>query len=131
MYIDLDYRLFELDEGVKLHIKPMEHGDYLKTIGFMKLLAPGEESVENQNAANFERMEKLFDEKTKNLIANLIPKYCKDLQGLELKIDGEKRTATVDDLVNMHVFIKLCMNIITELFKISSIGEKEAKELKK
>ncbi|MAE81164.1 MAG: hypothetical protein CMB80_00405 [Flammeovirgaceae bacterium] len=76
-------------------------------------------------------LERMGDEEVSKLSLDIIPRYCKDLVGIEFQIDGAKRNATVDDLVKYGAFLTICFTILTHLLTMSSMTQPEEIELKK
>ena len=113
MYLDLDWQKITIGD-VTCEAKPLEFWAYQKVLA---LLNAGEMADEvAQSLASFQNPE------LPKLISDVLPKHVRNLEGIEIKIDGEKRAATVDDLVIQGAFLILAVQILVEIFNISTIA---------
>lgn len=131
MLVNLDYQECEIQEDITIEVKPLETLAYQKVMGFLK----------DNGFLNSEKL----DEKTKGkkaqeafskpevfkLMQEILPDHCQNLKGVRVKLGGEERDATIEDLVKHGAFMTLCINILVKVFTTSSLTPKEIDSVKK
>ena len=61
----------------------------------------------------------------------VFPEHVKDLQNITLRVDGEQRMATIDDLCDETAFMSLTVEVIGALVSISEMGAEDEKNSEK
>jgi len=129
MFVNLDYQEFEVQEGITMEIKSLDTLSYQRVMGF---LSGGgfDQSVDAKIRA--EKLQKSFSSpEIYELLKDLLPKHCRNLKGLNLRVDGVERIATIDDIVSHGVFLTMCVNIMVKIFTNSAISKGEEDVIKK
>ena len=133
MLVNLDYQNYELTQdksgeniptGITCQIKPLEFGLYQKILAFIGSRA---ESLQDETKA----MAEMNDPELMPIIQEVLPAYCRNLSGLEMMIEGEKKPVAVADLLKYGAFYGFAMQIFFRIFAISTLNEEETETIKK
>lgn len=128
MYVDLDYREFELGDGASIEIKPLDSKSYQTMLEFMTHSSiTGDAEQGNMASAT----KHFTNPKFAKLIKQVLPSHCRNLFGITIKEDGNERSAVIDDLLEIGAFLTMRMNIMMKLFNISTLTLQEETEIKK
>ena len=115
MLVDLDWQPFEPEgfPGVSVELCP------LTTLAFQQFggVLNAESSAAKANT--------LLD-----VAREVFPKHVRNVCGLEVRVDGSKRAATVEDIMTRAPFYSLLSAIVARLVSISILTEAEAKNSK-
>lgn len=127
MFVDLDWQRMPIGEDASCMIRPLSVVAYQKVAAYMQ-----EVGVNMQDGEAVEAVFSNFDaEKMMSLCAQVLPSNAKDLSGVQYKMDGEVHDATIEDLVKYDAFLLACVQILGQIFSISTVsgikqeGEKE------
>ncbi len=148
-------------EGATIMVRPLEVLDYQRLVRFTSKAIKAETTANPQliddlqeivsympdgparkelndlitevkkSVSDADNLERMADEDISFLSKEIIPKYCKDLTGIEFQIDGARKNATVEDLILYGSFIIPCYTILTHLLTLSSMTPAEESDLKK
>jgi len=131
MKVNLSSRIFEIEKGVTVKVRPLDQGDYQRVMAFMASMSPqdNKELGEEQRSAFY--MEKFSSPILREVSDEIVPKYCKNLEGMTIEDETGERAAVVDDLTKHTVFMLYCVNILTHLFTISTMSPKQENHVKK
>lgn len=125
MLLNLDWRvevLGEGDESFSIKIKPLEYEAYQKVLGLFDMnLANKSGLTEKQKDKLARDFNPMTSPKMLVIMKEIMPAHAKDLTGLTLQIDGEKRPATVEDLCTISQLLVLGTQIFMKIFDISNI----------
>lgn len=128
MYVDLDYRQFDLGDGASIEIKPLNSDTYQKMLTFM---TNSSISSDMDDEAIASATKYLTDPDFLIIVNEIIPEHCRNLSGITIKQDGAERAATINDLLKIGAFLTTRMNIAMKLFNISTLTEGEKSDVKK
>jgi len=134
MLIDLDYKTVTIDEdnGITIDMKPVDSGSYGMLVKQMRSIFKIQQNLGDSENAQVEMgMAQLESPELIEVSTNILPKYCSNLKGIQIKENNSTREATIEDLIKTSAGLTLCIRIISELFAISTASEKDAEEVKK
>ena len=135
MIIDLDYKQIVLDEenGISVEMKAVDAKSYSLLVKQMRSIFNIQNSVDiTSELGQIEMgMAQLESPELIEISKGILPKFCKNLKGIQLKENNSLREATIDDLTTSGSGMTLCIRIITELFTLSSTTNMEADKVKK
>ena len=107
MIFDISEKVIELKDdegkgnGVTIKVKPLNVADYQKLVTVIRAVATFESADKSEAEQAVSGLEKLSDEKVSTIIMELLPKYCSDLTGIELKDNDKSRPATIKDVISV------------------------------
>ena len=137
MLVDIDWRSHEIEQdgpdgdsiktGITVEIKPFSYLAQQRLMTFAQKSGFGADS-ENEQAYG---VKMVGDGEFTGFLKDELPKHARNIVGLDVKIDGGERAATIDDLVEHGAFISFAMNIFAKISLISSIQTVELTNLKK
>jgi hypothetical protein len=131
MYVDFDYRTFEMCEDVTIEVKPLEAWAYQAVLKFLQTSSNlNEDQLEDPENIKY-AVEKFSNPELDELTKKILPVHCKDLRGLTIKKDGLERYGEIADILESSMFMIIKMNILIHLFNITTIKGGESKEIKK
>ena len=124
--IDLDFQEFEFEKGATIDVKPLSFAAYQKVFAFLNSsgISSGKDNTANA-------LKQMSSPELQKLYKNVFPKHCKNVKGVEIKIDGKKRPLEIDDIINEGAFIMWGISILAHLFEISSLSKQEKETVKK
>ena len=131
----LGYETYNISVGAEdstfnIDLAPLEIQDFQK---LLKYIASANKNASEEEAAQ-EGLEKMSDDKLKTLFKEFLPKYCQNIQGIDIivkKEPKETRNATIEDLLKYGIFFTYSFNILVKLFSISSLAKEEEMAIKK
>lgn len=126
MRLILDYQKLEIASGITIEAKSLEYADYQHLARFTMSLVEASKSDEPKEVLG---LKQLSNEDLMEVGRSVIPKYCRNLKGIEVEQEGTERLATIEDLTTYGAFSPIIIAVLTKLFEISTIKEKE--DLKK
>ena len=126
MLLDLDYREFSPPgfPGVTVQVRPLETWAFQKAMEYIGKQQPKQDADEREKRKI--NLEFMSDGIVRDLGATILPKHARDLSGLEVKIGGGKRNASVEDVVTYAPLLGLLIALLTHLITISMLTEAEA-----
>ena len=127
MKLSLDYKVQPLMEGVSIEMKSMENQDYQQVLKLMGILMPGDNDSENRE----ERVKRLSQTILAEVMSKVIPKYCRNLVGLEIEENGKDRPATIEEFSTLGGFFMLAVQTLTLLFNASQLNTAQVDAVKK
>lgn len=111
------------ESGATVKVKPLSVIDYQRLLTVVKTFNSFSEKKSEAEAA-IDGLDKLSDEKVGAIIKHILPKYCYDLKGIDVRVDVENdqkvRAATIQDLVDYGAFYGVSFRILIELITIST-----------
>lgn len=126
MLLNLDYQRVEISEGVTIEVKALDVKDYHSLTKFtMKIMECQSEDDKPEIAG----LKQLSNDDLMAVGSEMIPKYCQNLEGVEITESGSTRQAKVEDLIKYGAFSPLIIVVLTKLFEVSTI--KNDDQLKK
>jgi hypothetical protein len=128
MIVDLDWKEYT-DGEITLEVKPLSFQGFQKMQAFLGKNISLEDMKDEKQLGI--AMDVFSNKELQPLVKQILPEHCRNLENVEIKIDGKIRKATIDDVVEHGVFTVLCMNILTFIFGISSLSRSENEEIKK
>lgn len=135
MLFDLDYKKVTLNEeaGITLEIKAVDAKNYSLLVKQMRsiLKLQSEVDLTTQLGQVEVGLSQLEDPELVELCKNIFPVYCQNLTGIEIKENGSTRPALIEDLYRTSQGLTLCIQIISELFTLSTSTAEEQEEVKK
>jgi len=133
MFLDLDWQRHDINEAEEVYcmVKPLEMWALEKLGNFFGAQAKeGEDLEELQN--KFKNINPIGNKDFIQLAKEILPKHAKELTNLEIRIPGEeRRTATIDDLVNVESLMIAAVTLLGKIISISSLTLVERDKLKK
>ncbi len=133
MLLNLDWQDFEISEGLTCRVKPLEFWAFQKMVGIFQKDYMEEGDVESAKKKLMES-NPINNPELEVVTADVLPHHAKDLKGLEIITEGsggEKREATIEDLVTISQLKMLSIQVLMQIFSISSVMGAERKELGK
>ena len=120
------------DSTFQIDLAPLETQDFQKLLKFIASTSEKKEMTEEQSAQA--GLEKMSDDKLKKIFSEYLPKYCKNIQGIDIVINKEPketRPASIGDILKYGIFFTYAFNILLKLFSISSLAKEEEMAIKK
>lgn len=126
MIFCLDYETFKIDDESSVDIRPLEVGDFQDLLQYV-----GKVNSEKSDDLETMGIKRMADKELSTLSQSIIPKYCQNLQGINIKESGTTRPAAIEDMLKYGMFTGTCLRILTALLNLSSLSEAEEKTVKK
>ncbi len=118
----------ERDSGVELMVRPLDYQPYQQVLG---LLTQGMKEDDLQDEKKVAAAFNSFSNpKLQSLVKEILPVHCKDLKGVTIKEIHGEREGKIEDLYKYGHFLIMSVQILTNIFNLSSMGGK-AEDLKK
>ena len=116
------------DSGATVKVKPLNVGDYQRLITLIKSFAVDDSTEKSESQAAIDGLDKLSDEKVSGIIKELLPKYCYDLKGVEVRDESGIRNATMDDFEKYGALYALGFKLLIELITVSTSSGDDKKK---
>lgn len=125
MLLDLDYRDFRPPgfPGVTVQVRPLETWAFQEA---MQYIGKRQSAEANQQDKRRITLEFMSDGIVRELGKKILPKHARNLTGLEIKTEGGRRNATLDDVTDAAPLLGLLIAMLTHLITISMLTEAEA-----
>ena len=137
MLVDLDYErisLPSLDESVTVEVRALEVWAYQQVLAVLRPVmeqaglsreeaeaaASGQASQATQEGIA-QALAQLGNEEVGRVAGLVLPAHCRNLQGLEIRIEGTERSATVEDLPAHGLFLPTVLELLATLFTRSQL----------
>ena len=124
MHIDLDWRQYDVPDwdGVTCSVRPLEAWAYQQAMRVLQKHTGGNEEGQEKTA----NLAFFADESTRSTAESVLKDHVRALAGIDLKIDGAMRPASVPDLAKYGPLFPLALIVMAHLLAISVITETEA-----
>jgi hypothetical protein len=131
MIIDLDWREFNIEDfDATVKVRPMSYAMNQRMMAFAQAgMEIDGEDVEAQQRNMGLKM--VSSTEFPEFISSVLKECAKDLSGIDVKIDGAVRPATIEDLVQHAPFLSVSMAIFNQISTISNLSEADRTALKK
>lgn len=131
MFIDFDWSRYDLNDEVHCMIKPLEEWALQEVMKlFQNEMKEGD--TPEMVKAKFSNVDILMKPEIPELAKKVLPEHAKDLEGLEVRFEGEeKRKATIQDIATSPKMKLTAVTMLMYIFSKSSLGMNKMENLKK
>lgn len=130
MLLDLDWQEFQMNKDVKMMVKPLDFPSYQRIMSIFKVGVG--ENIDNESKNKLaESFNPMTNPEMADVIKEILPKHVKDVTGLQIKLDGEIKDATIGDIVSISQCVLISVSIMMQVFSISNIVGDAREEGKK
>lgn len=134
MLLNLDWQIITIgedEETFTVKVKPLDYPAYQKILSLFDMKSVSSGLTQKQQERIATDFNPMTNPEMRNILKEILPTHAKELEGLQLQIDGEIRTATVQDLVEISQLLVLATTLMIRIFKISTIIGGKREESKK
>ena len=119
MLIDLDFRSFALPglSSATVDVRPLQVAAYQDAL---RVLEP------HQKEGGANTYEMMADSAFLEAAKRIFPEHVRNLTGIDLRVNGGTRAATVEDLYSYGVLFPVALGVMAHLLAISMLTETEA-----
>ena len=119
----------DLGSGVVAEARPLKFGDYLRLLGMFSQLNVGVAALDEQGRAQVgHRL--LSDEVGMRLIAEIVPRYLRNVSGIEVELeDGSVTVGTAAELVEHAALFQQLFVALVKLMELSTLNAGDKKNL--
>lgn len=134
MLFDISEKILQIKDedgketGATVKMKPLSVGDYQKLLTVVKSFANFNTEGKTESQAAIDGLERLSDDKVAGVIKEMLPKYCYDLAGIEVKDSNGVRNATIEDVITYGAFYSVAFKILIELITVSTATDDDKKK---
>lgn len=135
-FVDLDWQKYDIEidgkeTGVTVDVRPFEFSAYQEMVVIFQTLAGADinamDDTEKQNAG----VRLMGDQRFSEFLKKQLPRHAQNVVGMDVKVDGARRAATVDDLATYAAFMSFAMAIFNRISAISALSKEEEDAIKK
>jgi len=139
-YVDLDWQSFELveetpegnvDTGITVEIRPFEFVAYQEMVTIFQTAAGTDVNSLGEDEKKDAGIRLMGDPRFSKFLKERLPQHARNVVGLDVKIDGQRRQATVDDIVTYAAFMSFAMQIFNRISSASAMSKEDETDIKK